>query len=41
MQRGPNGKFALRSALVGAAFSSDELSLLSVLQQLSTNIQLN
>jgi hypothetical protein len=41
LQRGGNGKFALRSALVGAAFSSDGLSLLSVLQQLSTNIQLN
>jgi predicted dienelactone hydrolase len=41
MQRGPNGKFALRSALVGAAFSSDGLTLLSGLQQLPTNIQLN
>ena len=41
MQRGGNGKFALRSALVGAAFSSDGLSLLNVLQQLPTNIQLH
>jgi predicted dienelactone hydrolase len=41
LQRGGNGKFALRSALVGAAFSSDGLSLLSVLQQLPTNIQLH
>ena len=41
MQRGGNGKFALRSALVGAAFSSEGLSLLNVLQQLPTNIQLH
>lgn len=41
LQRGGNGKFALRSALVGAAFSSDGLSLLNVLQQLPTNIQLH
>jgi len=41
MQGGGNGKFALRSALVGAAFSSDGLSLLNVLQQLPTNIQLH
>jgi predicted dienelactone hydrolase len=40
-QRGGNGKFVLRSALVGAAFSSDGLSLLNVLQQLPTNIQLH
>lgn len=40
MQRGGNGKFALRSALVGAAFSSEGLSLLNVLQQLPTNMQL-
>jgi predicted dienelactone hydrolase len=41
LQRGGNGKFALRSALVGAAFSSDGLSQLSVLQQLPTNLQLH
>jgi predicted dienelactone hydrolase len=41
MQRGGNGKLALRSALVGAAFSSEGLSLLNVLQQLPTNIQLH
>jgi predicted dienelactone hydrolase len=41
MQRGGNGKFALRSALVGAAFSNDGLSLLNVFKQLPTNIQLH
>jgi predicted dienelactone hydrolase len=41
LQRGGNGKFALRSALVGAAFSSDGLSQLNVLRQLPTNIQLH
>lgn len=41
LQRGGNGKFALRSALVGAAFSSDGLSLINVLKQLPTNIQLH
>ena len=41
LQRGSNGKFALRSALVGAAFSSGGLSLLNVLQQLPTNVQLH
>ncbi len=41
LRQGGNGKFALRSALVGAAFSSDGLSLLSVLKQLPTNIQIH
>ncbi len=39
--RGGNGKFAIRSALVGAAFSPDGLSLLSVLEQLPTNVQIH
>ncbi len=39
--RGGNGKYAIRSALVGAAFSPDGLSLLSVLEQLPTNVQIH
>ncbi len=39
--RGGNGKLALRAALVNAAFSEQGLSLLSVLDQLPTNIQIH
>ncbi len=39
--RGGNGKLALRAALVNAAFSEEGLSLLSVLDQLPTNIQIH
>ncbi|WP_216905159.1 alpha/beta hydrolase [Synechococcus sp. CCY 0621] len=39
--RAGNGKYAIRSALVAAAFSKDGLSLLSVLEQLPTNVQIH
>jgi predicted dienelactone hydrolase len=39
--RGGNGKFAIRAALVNAAFSENGASLLSVMQQLPANVQLH
>ena len=39
--RAGNGKYALRSALVAAAFSKDGLSLLSVLEKFPTNVQIH
>jgi predicted dienelactone hydrolase len=39
--RGGNGRFAIRAALVNAAFSENGASLLSVMQQMPTNLQLH
>ena len=41
LRRGGNGKYAIRSALVGAAFSSEGLSLLNVLEKLPTNVRIH
>jgi len=41
LTRGGNGKYAIRSALIGAAFSKDGMTLLNVLQNLPTNIQIH
>lgn len=41
LTRGGNGQYAIRSALIGAAFSKDGLTLLNVLQNLPTNIQIH
>ena len=41
LRRGGNGKYAIRSALVGAAFSSDGLTLLNVLEKLPTDVQIH
>jgi predicted dienelactone hydrolase len=41
LTRGGNGKYAIRSALIGAAFSKDGLTLLNVLQNLPTNLQIH
>lgn len=40
IQGGVNGKYALRAAITGAALSPEGLSLLTVLQQFPTNLQL-
>lgn len=41
LMRAGNGKYAIRSALVGAAFSTDGLTLLNVLEKLPTNVQIH
>ncbi|MFZ0409824.1 MAG: alpha/beta hydrolase, partial [Cyanobium sp.] len=41
LTRGGNGKYAIRSALIGAAFSKEGMTLLNVLQSLPTNIQIH
>ena len=41
LTRGGNGKYAIRSALIGAAFSKEGMTLLNVLQNLPTNIQIH
>jgi predicted dienelactone hydrolase len=41
LTRGGNGQYAIRSALIGAAFGKDGLTLLNVLQNLPTNLQIH
>jgi len=41
LTRGGNGKYAIRSALIGAAFSKQGLTLLNVLQNLPTDVQIH
>ncbi|KEF42604.1 MAG: hypothetical protein ER33_04905 [Cyanobium sp. CACIAM 14] len=40
LRQGGNGKYAIRSALVAAAFSDQGLTLLNVLQQLPTDVRI-